>query len=235
MEECPSGQKSCCYCLIVDDHRLFAESLKLVLEQRFQCLDWAIVCSGKEALQFAAHRKVHLALVDIGLPDMNGVTLIRKLLELNPKTLAVALTVDESLETVIGAITSGACGYLLKTSSVERICRDLDAILEGDLVVSTEVAPLVISHLRRFGLSQKSNPSSSLVGRLSPRELEVLTLVAQGKDNRTIAQELFISEKTVKNHVNRILEKLGVASRLQLVVLAFREGLLNGDLELSIS
>lgn len=89
MEEGFSEQKSC---LIVDDHRLFAESLKLVLEQRFQCCSWAIVCSGKEALQFAAHRKVRLALVDIRLPGMNGVTLIRKLLELSPKALAVALS-----------------------------------------------------------------------------------------------------------------------------------------------
>ncbi|MBC7216787.1 MAG: response regulator transcription factor [Candidatus Caldatribacterium sp.] len=235
MEEGFPERESCSYCLIVDDHRLFAESLKLVLEQKFQWCSWVIACSGKEALQFAAHGKVHLALVDIQLPDMNGITLIRRLLELNPKTLVVALTVDESPETVIGAVTSGACGYLLKTSSVERMCRDLGAILEGDLVIGTEVVPLVVSHLRRSGPSQRSNSLSPLVGRLSQRELEVLALVVQGKDNRTIARELFISEKTVKNHVNRILEKLGVASRLQLVVLAFREGLLNDDLKLSMS
>lgn len=212
-------------CGIVDDHQLFAESLKLVLERKFRCFNCLIARNGREALQLVTRNHLEFLLVDIHLPDMNGVELTRQLLQHDPSLRVVILTMDSSPDTVFQAITSGACGYLLKTSDLNRLYRDLTAILEGDVVIGVEVASLLFKRLRDVSKPRASS-HSPLLERLSPRELEVLQRVVQGKDNRTIAQELFISEKTVKNHVAHILEKLEVSNRLQLVLFTLREGLL---------
>lgn len=221
-------QKSTQYrhCVIVDDHRLFAESLKFALEREFGCLKCTVVCSAKEVLEFVTREKVDFLFVDVHLPDMNGIELTRRLLAIDSSLRVVILTVDDSPETAFQAIASGASGYLLKTSSLERMRKSLATILEGDVAIGLEVASLLLERLKRFPKSESSS-RSPLLERLSPREKEVLFLVARGKDNRAIAQELFISEKTVKNHIARIMEKTGISSRLQLVVFAIQEGFLD--------
>lgn len=211
-------------CVIIDDHQLFAESLKLALQQNFPDFHYLLAYNGQEALQIASQHEVRLFLVDVHLPDMSGVELLQRLFKLNPCSQAVMLTVETTLEVLFKAIACGASGYLLKTSPLERIYKDLVAILEGDLVISSEILPHLFTRLRRAYGPNKRLLSPAFES-LTPRELEVLYKVVQGKDNRTISQELFISEKTVKNHVAHILEKLGLPSRLQLIVFAFREGL----------
>ncbi|NSW76764.1 MAG: response regulator transcription factor [Candidatus Atribacteria bacterium] len=223
-----AGESEPCNCVIVDDHRLFAESLKFVLEQNFSRCHCTIACNAQDALQIASQDTAQLFLVDVHLPDMSGVELTRRIFEIHSGCKVIMLTVDDTLETVFQAIASGANGYLLKTSTLERICKDLSAILEGDLVISAEILPRIFERLKRAYGSERRNPSPVLKN-LSPREMEVLHKVAQGKDNQTISQELYISEKTVKNHVARILEKLGVPNRLQLIVFAIQEGILNNQ------
>lgn len=212
-------------CVIVDDHRLFAESLRFVLRQGFPHLDWVTACSAEEALRLAPQDGTKLFLVDVHLPDMNGVELTRRLLEVNPSLQVVILTMDNTLETAVQAIASGANGYLLKTAPVERVYKDLEAIFEGDLVISAELLPFLFTAIQRVHSPRQHALSPSLQC-LSSRELEVLSKVVQGKSNQKIAQELFISEKTVKNHVAHILEKLGIPNRLQLIIFALQEGLL---------
>lgn len=211
--------------VIIDDHQLFAESLKFALQHNFPDFHYLLAYNGQKALQIASQHEVKLFLVDVHLPDMSGVELLQHLFRLNPCSQAVMLTVETTLEVLFQAIACGASGYLLKTSPLERICKDLVAILEGDLVISSEILPRLFARLRRAYGPEKRLLSPTFES-LTPRELEVLYKVVQGKDNRTISQELFISEKTVKNHVAHILEKLGLPNRLQLIVFAFREGLL---------
>jgi DNA-binding NarL/FixJ family response regulator len=215
-------------CIIVDDHRLFAESLKLALEREFTCCDCLVVESAREALELASQERGDLFFVDVHLPDMSGIELARRLLTMNPSLRVVMLTVDDSPETVSRAIAAGVSGYLLKTVSLERMYKDIAAILEGDVVIGVEVASILFERLRKLP-KPGGRRQSLLFEHLSPREREVLLEVAQGKDNQAIAKELFISEKTVKNHLAHIMEKTGVRSRLQLVVLAIQEGLLEGN------
>ena len=193
-------------CVIVDDHRLFAESLKVALERQFACCDCFAVSSAGEALELASQKDFDIFFVDVHLPDMSGIELTRCLLTMNPLLRIVMLTVDDSPETVSQAIAAGASGYLLKTASLERMYKDIAALLEGDAVIGVEVASLLFERLRKLPKPGKQR-RSLLLERLSPREREILLEVAQGKDNQTIAKELFISEKTVKNHLAHIMEK----------------------------
>jgi len=210
---------------IVDDHLLFADGLKNLLELRGGFRNCLIYHNSADALKKIPIEKPHLCLIDINLPDYDGIELTKKILSKEPSLKIVMLTIDDSRETVFRAITSGACGYLLKNAPFMSILRDISAALQGDIVIGMEVAPLVISELRSLYAKNKKAHSPRLKV-LSPREREVLKEIAQGKNNRTIAQTLFISEKTVKNHLTNILAKLEIEDRMKLIVFAIKEGLL---------
>lgn len=208
---------------IVDDHVLFAEGLKELLESRGN-LGRCLVCrSGVEALQRIPLERPDLALVDVHLPDMDGVELVRRLQSRIPLLKALMLTVDDTLETALRAITAGAVGYLVKSAPFPRILQGIQAALQGDIIIAAEVAPLVIGELKKAYVRQGKRPSP-IFQVLSPREREVLRTVAEGKTNAAIAEELFIAEKTVKNHITSILTKLNIENRAKLIVFALREG-----------
>lgn len=184
------------------------------------------VCqSAAEALQRIPLERPHLALVDVHLPDMDGVELVRRLQARVPQLKAVMLTVDDTLETALRAVTAGAVGYLVKSAPFQRILQGIQAALQGDIVIAAEVAPLVIGELRKVYVRQGRKPSP-VFQILSPREREVLRAVVEGKNNATIAKELFIAEKTVKNHITSILTKLNIENRVKLIIFALQEGFL---------
>ncbi|MEN3184372.1 MAG: response regulator transcription factor, partial [Atribacterota bacterium] len=192
---------------IVDDHLLFAEGLKELLETRGSIARCLVFRNGVEALQRIPLVQPHLALVDVHLPDMDGVELVRRLQGRMPNLKAIMLTVDDTLETALRAITAGAVGYLVKSAPFPRILQGIQAALQGDIVIAAEVAPLVVGELKKIYLRQGRRPSP-IFQVLSPREREVLRAIVEGKSNAAIAEELFIAEKTVKNHITNILTKL---------------------------
>ncbi len=211
---------------IVDDHRIFGEGLKRLLEHKAGFNDFLLYTNATDALRTIPREKPDLSLIDINLPDMDGVELTRKILKQEPALKVVILTVDDSKKTVLPAISSGAYGYLLKSASLNNIISSIFTVLEGDLVIGAEVAPLVFGELRDL-VKSIDKPPSPLLERLGKREHEVLQKVAEGKGNHAIADELFISEKTVKNYVSHLMEKLEVPDRMQLIVFAIKEGLQN--------
>lgn len=165
----------------------------------------------------------HLALVDVHLPDMDGVELVRRLQGRIPHLKVIMLTVDDTLETALRAITAGAVGYLVKSASFPRILQGIQAALQGDIVIAAEIAPLVVGELKKIYHRQGKRPSP-IFQVLSPREREILQAIVKGKSNAAIAKELFIAEKTVKNHITNILTKLNIENRVKLIIFALKEG-----------
>lgn len=213
---------------IIDDHLLFAEGLKNLLEAKGGFLQCLIFNNAYQALRRLPQENPHLSLVDINLPDMSGIELTRKLLSKNPSMKIVILTMDDSKETILNAISAGAYGYLLKSSSFSSILKDIQAALQGDIIISAEMAPKIMEEIKKF-YHPKQKEISSFLEPLSEREKEVLKEIAQGKSNKAIAEELFISEKTVKNHLTNILTKLNIEDRMKLIVSAIKEGILEEE------
>ena len=207
---------------LVDDHPIFAAGLKKLLEAEGDFEVVALAHSFEEAVAKILPLEVDLVLLDFNIPGGNGLELLRKLREAKKKTAFLMLTVDEDEKVVIRAILEGARGYVLKQDSPERLLRSIRACLSGEVLLSDLVYSR-IHHLVRKVIPQER---STIWEKLSPREQEVVRLLAQGKSNREIGELLFISEKTVKNHVSNILQKLGLSDRREIIFLALREGFL---------
>ncbi len=208
---------------IVDDHSLFAEGLKTMLEVRRGSCDVSMFLTCSEALEEIPRIKPHLALIDINMPDMNGIELTRRLLEQMPTLRILNLSFDDSRQTVLDVIASGSLGYLLKACHFDDLLRGIESALQGNMVVGEQLTPYIIEELRNR-IPQNNKPSPAFLDKISSREREVLEEVAKGMNNQAIAEKLFISEKTVKNHITNILEKLDISDRMHLIVFAIREG-----------
>ncbi len=206
---------------IVDDHLLFAEGLKALIEEEGigTC---TIYKDGEEALSAIPAGSFDLALVDLHLPGTSGFDVVKALRKKIPELSILILTMDASRESFLEALSLGVQGYVLKSSPFSRITNDIRTALQGDLVIGTEV----IAHLTQgIQVPKTRKQAERTLGVLTEREKEVLRLLAQGKDNGIIAQILGLSEKTVKNYVSTILNKLGFEDRVKLVVFAIEEGL----------
>lgn len=205
---------------IVDDHLLFAEGLKVLIEKE-GLGNCTIYRNGEEALRELPSGSFDLALVDLHLPDINGFNVIKALQEKVPKLRILILTMDVSRESFLEALSLGVQGYILKSSSFSKIANDIRTALQGDLVIGTEVTPYLAQGVQ---VPKTRKQMEQALGTLTGREKEVLRFLVQGKDNGAIAQELGLSEKTVKNYVSNILNKLGFEDRVKLVVFAIAEG-----------
>ncbi|WP_427365285.1 response regulator [Candidatus Caldatribacterium saccharofermentans] len=207
---------------LVDDHPIFAAGLKKLLEAEGDFEVVALAHSFEEAVAKISPLEVDLVLLDFNIPGGNGLELLRKLREAKKKTAFLMLTVEEDEKIVIQAILEGARGYVLKQDSPERLLRSIRACLSGEVLLSD----LVYSRIHHLVRKAAPQGRSTIWEKLSPREQEVVRLLAQGKSNREIGELLFISEKTVKNHVSNILQKLGLSDRREIIFLALREGFL---------
>ncbi len=212
---------------IVDDHALFADGLKALLESKTKIGHCSIFTSGKEAIQKIPLEKPDIVLLDIHLPDANGIQLAEELKTRLPNLKVLILTMDASRELLIQAISAGVNGYLLKTAPFSKITSCIKAALQGDMVFAEEVSGMLLEEFKKNLPTPKK--VSPLLEQLSKREKQILALVAQGKDNQSIARELFISEKTVKNYVSNILSKLGIENRMKLIVFALEAGILKSN------
>jgi DNA-binding NarL/FixJ family response regulator len=208
--------------LLVDDHDLFRSGLRNLLEERgIQIIGEA--ASGMEALRIVRDNPPDVVVMDLNMPAMGGVEATRRIAQIAPLTRVVVLTISDQDADVLNAILAGACGYLLKDSSIDDLIRGIASASIGEALISPHIASKVLQRVR----SNTAQPEAEATIRaeLSEREIEVLKLIANGKDNAMIAAELHISPKTVKNHISNILMKLQIDNRIQAAVYAVRSGI----------
>jgi DNA-binding NarL/FixJ family response regulator len=208
--------------LIVDDHDLFRNGLRNLLEQEgVQIVGEA--GAGQQALEIVRELAPDVVVMDLNMPGMTGVEATRHISSIAPLTRVVMLTISDEDNDVIEAILAGACGYLLKDSSIQDLMAGIRAAAQGESLISPTIASKVLQHVRAS--TARPEIAQSIRAELSDREIEVLKLIANGKDNAMIAGELHISPKTVKNHISNILMKLQIDNRIQAAVYAVRSGI----------
>jgi len=214
--------------LIVDDHTLFRTGIRKMLEAEADMRVVGEAATGREALEQARKLVPDVILMDIKMPDpaagagqaLDGIEATRRLCREMPHLGIILCTMFEDDEFVLAGLQAGGRGYILKDAGPDTVLRAIRAVANGESLLGPSVAEKV---MRQFSaLPGKQTP---VFDDLTPRELEVLSLIAEGLNNKEIAQELVISEKTVKNHINNIFSKLHVNDRSQAILYAIRKGL----------
>ena len=207
--------------LIVDDHDLFRNGLRNLLEgEGVQIVGEA--AAGQEAVRIVREVAPDVVVMDLNMPGMGGVEATRHITSIAPLTRVLMLTISDQDNDVIDAILAGACGYLLKDASIQQLMAGIRAAANGESLISPTIAAKVLQRVRAS--STQPEIERTIRAELSDREIEVLKLIANGKDNAMIAAELHISPKTVKNHISNILMKLQIDNRIQAAVYAVRAG-----------
>ena len=209
--------------LIADDQELMREGLRVMLSPQPDIEVVGEAASGSELVQVASTTGADVALVDIRMPGMDGIAATRELQRAPRPPRVVILTTFDHDEHVYDALRAGATGFLLKTTPPGRLVEAVRAAAEGESLLSPEIAQRLAERFAR-GPRPVADGVPAELAELTPRELDVLRLIARGLSNTDIAAELVTSMATVKTHVNRIFRKLGVAERAQAVVLAYECG-----------
>jgi DNA-binding NarL/FixJ family response regulator len=211
--------------LIVDDHALFRRGLQMVLRQESDIDVVGEAADGHEAVDKAQELMPDVVLMDVRMPGQSGIKATEKIKDLIPHAKILMLTISDEEADLYDAIKAGASGYLLKEISIDEVAEAVRSVWAGQSRISPSMASKLLTEFA--AMSKRASERQQLPApRLTEREMEVLKLVAQGMNNRDIAKELFISENTVKNHIRNILEKLHLHSRMEAVVYAVREKLL---------
>lgn len=218
-----AGQGPVIRVLVVDDHDLFRVGVASLLGSQPGIEVVAQASGGRRGVQLASELHPEVVLMDLRMPDVEGVEATRAILERRPDTRVLALTVLTSDGDVAAALQAGACGFLAKDTPIPEIVAAIRAATGGSAWLSPRAAEVVLSALRQAKAG--GQPDRVETENLSPRELDVLRLIASGKENAEIAEILKISPRTVKNHVSSILAKLGLPSRIQAATYAVRHGL----------
>ena len=205
--------------VIADDHELARAGLRVMFDTRdFELV--GVASNGLEALQLCRRLKPDLALIDVRMPEMDGVTTCRAIKQECPATSVILVTIHTNPEYLLEALKAGAAGYVLKDVSQRELITTVQKVLHGESILDQE---LMAGLLRR--LASETPAKEELPPQLSPREREVLQLLTKGHTNREIAHQLTVSVSTVKIHVEHILDKLGVSDRTQAAVRAIEMGL----------
>lgn len=212
--------------LLVDDQALFREGLRTLLSFHSDIEIVGEAGDGREALDLAGTQKPDVVLMDLRMPILDGVAATRRLKESAPATRVIVLTTFDDDETVFDGLRAGAVGYLLKDVSSDKLVEAIRATARGESFLQPSIAAKVLAEFNRLEERPPLPLQPELVEPLSERELEILQLVASGASNREIANHLFITEGTVKNHVTNILGKLGVRDRTQAALRAREMGLI---------
>jgi DNA-binding NarL/FixJ family response regulator len=208
--------------LLVDDHDLFRTGLRNLLEEQgVHVIGEA--AAGDEALRGVRELAPDVVVMDLNMPGMTGVEATRQIAGVAPLTRVLVLTISDQDGDVMDAILAGACGYLLKDASIHELMRGIRSAALGESLISPHIASKVLQRLRAS--SAQPEIAETIRTELSDREIDVLKLIANGKDNAQIAAELHISPKTVKNHISNILMKLQIDNRIQAAVYAVKSGI----------
>jgi DNA-binding NarL/FixJ family response regulator len=206
--------------LLVDDNDLFRQGLRTLLEEELVDVVGE-ARTGAEALGGIGSLAPDVVVMDLNMPGMSGVEAIRQMAATSPLARVLVLTASHEDADVVDAVMAGACGYLLKDSSIDELLAGIRAAANGESLISPAIAAKVLQLVRAGG----AQPEDVTLSMLTDREMQVLKLIACGQDNAQIAAELHISPKTVKNHISNILMKLQIENRIQAAVLAVRSGL----------
>ena len=209
--------------LLVDDHDLFRTGLRNLLEEHGGVHVLAEAVNGAEAVKLVRELAPDVVVMDLNMPTMSGVDATRLITAQSPLTRVIVLSISDEDADVMDAIVAGACGYLLKDSSISEVVTGIRSAAVGASLISPTIASKVLQRVR--ATTADTDIAETIRTELSDRELEVLKLIANGKDNAQIAAELVISPKTVKNHISNILMKLQIQNRIQAAVYAVRSGI----------
>lgn len=212
--------------LLADGHSLFREALAAALQTESGFHVVAEARDGFEAVAQAARTRPDIALLDANLPNCDGVRTTRRIIEQAPGCRVIVLTAEESQETLAGAVQAGASGYLTKASPLSELIEAARAVYRGEMLIPPRMLGELLSRLVHRRKDQ--DEAIRRMSRLTRREREVLVLLADGGDNDTIAQSLVISPQTSRTHIQNVLGKLEVHSRLEAAALAIRSGILDG-------
>jgi two-component system, NarL family, response regulator LiaR len=209
--------------VLADDHAITRHGLRALLETASDVSIVGEAANGQEAVKLCADHAPDVALVDMIMPDVNGLEVTRRVKTVSPRTQVVILTSYHEDEYLLPAVKAGALSYLLKDISPDELLRAVRKAAQGEAMLQPKIASQLMRSLHAD--AEKNNR----FGGLSDRELDVLRLIAEGLSNADIGSRLFISEKTVKSHVGNILSKLHLTDRTQAAVLAWKEGLMKSD------
>ena len=211
--------------LVVDDHVLFRRGLQMVLEQEPDIEVVGEASDGAEAVSAATETLPDIVLMDVRMPRRGGIDACTVIHQTVPSAKIIMLTISDEEADLYEAIKAGAMGYLLKEISIEEVASAIRAVHGGQSLISPSMASKLLNEFATM-IKKTDGRQQVPAPRLTDREMEVLKLVAKGLNNREIAKQLFISENTVKNHIRNMLEKLQLHSRMEAVVYAVREKLL---------
>ena len=210
--------------LVVDDQELFRRGLVMLLTVEPGIAIVGEAGDGDEGIEIATQVAPDVVLLDIRMPKRSGLEACQAIKQAVPTSKLIMLTVSDEEADLYEAVKSGASGYLLRDSSIEEVAQAVRVVADGQSLISPSMAVKLIDEFKQMSRPEREHVPGL---RLTDRELEVLRLVAKGLNNREIAKQLFISENTVKNHVRNILEKLQLHSRMEAVMYAVKEKLLD--------
>jgi RNA polymerase sigma factor (sigma-70 family) len=209
--------------LVVDDHAIFREGLRALLDME---PDFSVIgeaSRGDEAVGMVTEEPPDVILLDLHLPDGNGADFCRKLLRASPESKVLILSAYDDDQEVTAALIAGASGYVLKTVGGERLADNIRSVSGGEVLLAPTVAAKVVRQLSR--LREETGRQEEALEALTPREREVFALASRGLKNAEIAEELYLSEKTIKTHLRNIYNKLNLASKAELRLFAVKMGL----------
>jgi len=208
--------------LIADDHSLMRQGLKQILEieKGFEIVGLAI--DGEEAIEQCLKYKPDILLLDINMPNMNGIQALRRIKDMGLDTRVIMLTIHDDREYLFETINIGAEGYVLKDAEASSLIKAIKDVYSGESYIHPSLASAFVKEYKKRGKDTENDFNKE---HLTRREYEVITLIAEGLNNREIAEQLFISEKTVKNHVSNIFKKIGVNDRTQAAIYAFKHNI----------
>jgi DNA-binding NarL/FixJ family response regulator len=208
--------------VIVDDHPVVRAGMRTVLDAAADITVVAEGTNGAEALRLVQQHRPDVLILDVNLPDLNGLEVTQQLRGQEGAPAILILTVYNDSQTVFGLLESGAAGYVLKDEALETLLAAVRAVAQGESWLSPTVARQVV----RRAVGEKSPPSpATALTSLTPREVQVLELLAEGLDNAAIARRLVVTKRTVQNHVSNIYGKLGVSTRTETALYAIRYGI----------
>ena len=206
--------------LLADDHRMFRQGLREMIERK---TDWEVVgeaANGREALELVERLRPDIVLLDIQMPELNGVAVAQQLAQSHPQVKIIMLTMYREDQHLVEAIQAGARAYLLKDADAQELISIVGRVQRGESALDPALTARVFDALRRLSTKEAENEQ------LTEREREILQLVARGLENRAIAARLHLSEKTVGNRLSEIFQKLGVTNRTQAALIARERGLI---------
>jgi DNA-binding NarL/FixJ family response regulator len=210
--------------LIADDHAIIREGLRVMLGNQTDMEVVGVAANGREAIQLADEHEPDVAVIDISMPELNGIEAIQRMLPRHPDLKVIVLSIHETKPYVYRALKAGARGYLIKETAGVEVVEAVRAVYRGERYLSRRIADLLMDvSFRQLDTSIEESPLEAL----SPREREILQLVAEGKTSQQIAERLSISSKTVDTYRSRLMDKIGVEDVASLVRFAIQHGVIS--------